>query len=301
MWGGERYVWRAGYWGRVRPGYVYVPSHYRWTPQGYVLIPGYWDLVVSRRGVMYSPVYIDPVVVGPRYVYTPAFAVRETVVLDTMFIRPASCHYYFGDYYGPRYVAFGFEPVVVYSRRYYDPIIVYERWHYRDNPRWLDIQVGLVMDRHAGRVLLPPRVITPANYVALSVSFGPTRVVLAARGERPVRLDMAARARAREVAVAHREAMVMERHRAEAHREGGPLTRPHSASFNVAPVHPVGHVPPAAQPHPSVSPVHPGVSPVHPGVTPGQPGGPPGHPALGNPKGAPPGHTPLKKEEKRKG
>jgi hypothetical protein len=276
-WNGDRYVWRAGYWTRVRPGYVYVAAHYRWTPQGYILVPGYWDLAVSRRGVLYAPVYVDPVVVGPRYVYTPYFAVRDNLVLDTMFIRPVCCSYYFGDYYGPRYVGFGFEPVVVYSRRCYEPIIVYERWNYRDNPRWFDIQLTLVVDRNAGRVPLPPRVITRENIVQVNVMFGPTRTILAARGERVVALDMAARGRLREATVVHREAMAAERRR----MESGPAVahdRPHAAAFN-GPVHPTGGA--AAITHPTGNP--------NPMVT---------HPTPPPNKG--PVRPPPKKDEKKK-
>src|SRR5262245_16084045 len=94
-WRGTSYAWRAGYWARVQPGYVWVSAHYRWTPGGYVFIPGYWDLTVAERGVLYAPVYVDTVVVGPTFVYTPAYVVRETVVLDSLFVRPCSCHYYF--------------------------------------------------------------------------------------------------------------------------------------------------------------------------------------------------------------
>ena len=31
----------------------------------------------------------------------PVYAVPQTVVVDTLFVRPTCCHYYFGDYYGP--------------------------------------------------------------------------------------------------------------------------------------------------------------------------------------------------------
>ena len=63
VWNGTGYAWRAGYWARVQPGYVWVAAHYRWTPGGYVFIPGYWDLAVASRGVMYAPIIVDPAVV----------------------------------------------------------------------------------------------------------------------------------------------------------------------------------------------------------------------------------------------
>src|SRR5262249_21301238 len=151
VWQGSGYAWRAGYWARVQPGYVWVSAHYRWTPSGYVFIPGYWDLTVAERGVLYAPVYVDTVVVGPTFVYTPAYVVRETVVLDSLFVRPCSCHYYFGDYYGATSREFGFESCVVYSRRCYDPIFVYACYEHRDEPRWASVQVDICLARHEGR------------------------------------------------------------------------------------------------------------------------------------------------------
>lgn len=42
-WNGHRYVWRNGYYARVRPGRtVWVAGHYRAAPGGYVWVPGHW-------------------------------------------------------------------------------------------------------------------------------------------------------------------------------------------------------------------------------------------------------------------
>jgi len=165
VWNGQSYAWRDGYWARVQPGYIWVPAHYRWTPYGYVFIGGYWDLAVRKRGILYAPVVVDVVAVGPRYVYTPAYAVADTMVLDTMFVRPCYCHYYFGDYYEPRYRDYGFESCIVYSQRNYDSIVVYRTWEYRDNPRWVDIQINLFSDRYAGRAPVPPRTLVQQNTI----------------------------------------------------------------------------------------------------------------------------------------
>ncbi len=163
IWTGDRYVFRAGYWARVQPGYVWVPDHYRWTPLGYVYVPGYWDLALKRRGILYAPVVIDPVVrVG--FVYTPAYAVRDTVVIESLFVRPAVCHYYFGDYYAPSYRHLGYESCFIYSRRRYDSIIVYETYERRD-PTWISFQINLFNDRCAGRVPRPPRTLIQQNTV----------------------------------------------------------------------------------------------------------------------------------------
>ncbi len=170
VWNVGRYAWRPGYWARVQPGYMWVPAHYRWTPYGYVYIAGYWDLAVARRGILYAPVVVDYAVVGPTFVYTPAYAVSDTIVLDTMFVRPACCHYYFGDYYGDRYRDLGYESCVVYSRSHYDSIVVYRTWEYRDNPRWVDIQINLYSDRYYGRAPVPPRTLVQQNTVINNVN-----------------------------------------------------------------------------------------------------------------------------------
>src|SRR5262249_11010282 len=88
IWQGDRYAWRPGYWETVRPDYVWVAGHYRWTPSGYIYIAGYWDLRVSKRGLLYAPVVIQASAIEPGFVYTPVYAVHDTVVLDAMFVRP---------------------------------------------------------------------------------------------------------------------------------------------------------------------------------------------------------------------
>ncbi len=150
-WNGTDYAWRAGFWAHVQPNYVWIPSHYRWTPAGYIYVAGYWDYSVKRRGVLYAPVIIDPAVVDATYVYTPAYAVDDTVVVDALFVRPCTCHYYFGDYYDASYRDSGFTSCVVYSRTNYDSIVVYESYEHRDDPNWINIQVNLFNDRVAGR------------------------------------------------------------------------------------------------------------------------------------------------------
>jgi hypothetical protein len=249
MWNGDRYVWRAGYWTRVRPGYVYVPSHYRWSPYGHVFVGGYWDYSVARRGVLYAPVTVDVAIVGPRYVYTPYYAVRDTIVLDTLFVRPAFGAYYFGDYYGPRYVAIGFEPCIVYSRRHYEPIMVYERWHYRDNPRWHDAQLTLVIERNAGRAPVPPRTLIQQTTIIQNTTtithvtnvIAPTRTVVAAQGNKVVALDRATRAQVRETTQAIHQTATADRRKMESGpTPAGGLTKTRTADIRVATTTPIG-------------------------------------------------------------
>src|SRR5262245_33406150 len=164
-WRGGRYFWRAGYWARVEPGYVWVAAHYVWTPSGYVYVAGYWDLAISRRGVLFAPVVVDTVVVGPAFVYTPSYVVCDTVVIDSLWVRPCYRHYYFGDYYGVTYREYGFESCAVYSRGHYDAIFVYERWEHRAEPSWFSLQIGIYNDRCAGRIACPPRTLVQQNTI----------------------------------------------------------------------------------------------------------------------------------------
>lgn len=274
MWMGDHYAWRAGYWTRVRPGYVYVASHYRWTPHGYVFVPGYWDLAVGQRGLLYAPVAVNPAVVGATFVYTPSYAVTDTIMLDALFVRPATCHYYFGDYYGPRYVTLGFEPCVVYSRRYYEPIVVYRRWEYRDNPRWIDIQVNLYHDRSAGRAPVPQRTLVQQHTVINNITvnnvtvnniqktqvLAPARTVLAARGQNTVPLSPAARAQVHTTSAATQQALAAERRKLEP--PGAHAAPPAQARVSTLSAPTAGALHPAAPPAPAGA-VHPNM-PMHP-------------------------------------
>ena len=50
--GAGAYVWRPGVWIDHRPGWVWVPAHFCWTPLGYVFVDGYWDFILAMRGVL---------------------------------------------------------------------------------------------------------------------------------------------------------------------------------------------------------------------------------------------------------
>ncbi len=230
------YAWRAGYWARVQPGYVWVPNRYLWTPTGYIFIPGYWDLAVSQRGVLYAPVIVDPTVVTAGFYYTPTYAINDTVVVDALFVRPTYAHYYFGDYYGPAYATMGFQSAFVYSGRNYDSIIVYESWAHRSQPNWISLQIDVFNGRSRGVLPVPPRTLVQQNTIIqqnitnvtnvtnvtnnittvannttnvnrTSVKYNtpvlaPTSKVMAAKGVKTVTLDEATRVQAKQQAAA---------------------------------------------------------------------------------------------------
>jgi hypothetical protein len=292
VWRDDRYVWVAGYWARVQPGYVWVPGHYRWTPHGYVYIPGYWDYVLARRGLLYAPVVVDPVIVGPGYVYTPYYAVPDEVVVDAFWVRPAYCHYYFGDYYGPAYRRYGYECCLVYGRDHYDAIVVYRGWEFRGDPRWHETQINIYLARDGGRMMRPPRTLVEQNILirerggaVLDIKLvAPGPRVAAAAGFRTVRLDERARVQARADFRAAERASI--EHRAQVAAVHNQAIKAHdSAARNQAGAKTAT---PPTRPAVSAAQHPPGVGPGGAHQPPGK-GQPPGH---GQPPqhGAPPQH-----------
>ncbi len=127
------YYWRPGYWTVARPNWIWIPAHYAWTPAGYVFVEGYWDYELTRRGCLFAPVYFaQPVYAQPAFVFTPTVVFNVGLFSDCLFVRPAYCHYYFGDYFAPRYAGIGFSPwfsITIGNRPHCDPLFTYYRWH----------------------------------------------------------------------------------------------------------------------------------------------------------------------------
>ena len=73
-----------------------------------------------------------PSISRPVAVYRPAVCLDVGVFSFSLFCRPGYGHYYFGDYYDDRYVAFGIRPWFYFnSPRYgYDPLFGYYRWYH---------------------------------------------------------------------------------------------------------------------------------------------------------------------------
>ncbi|RYD23153.1 MAG: hypothetical protein EOP88_05425, partial [Verrucomicrobiaceae bacterium] len=139
MWNDNSYAWRAGYWAPARQDWMWTPASYRWTHRGYVYVDGYWDYTVARRGVLFAPVRFNRVAyVNPGYYYRPSTVISISVFTDHLFLRPNYCHYYFGDYYAPRYRDHGYYASYSYhsSRRGFDPIYYHNRWEHRHDRGW---------------------------------------------------------------------------------------------------------------------------------------------------------------------
>jgi hypothetical protein len=140
VWVDTRYRWRPGYWEPLRENWTYVPDHYHWTPRGYIYIGGYWDYAPVRRGVIFAPVYFSrDYYRRAGFHYTPSIVISISTVVDHLFVRPRYGHYYFGDYYEPRYRQEGFVASFTIGSGGvvgYDPLYAYARWSHRDDRDW---------------------------------------------------------------------------------------------------------------------------------------------------------------------
>ncbi len=160
-WTQGRYVERRGYWLQEQPGWVWVPSHYRFSPRGYVFISGHWDYALDQRGVLFAPVYFPPAVyarVG--FSFSPGIVIDIGLLIGNLFVYPHYSHYYFGDDYDDHYSRAGIYPQFESERvrTWYDPVYQYERWNHRkDDPRWDEHRREDYDRRRADKDLRPPR------------------------------------------------------------------------------------------------------------------------------------------------
>lgn len=144
-----RYVWRPGSWIVVRPNWIWIPHYYVWTPYGCVLAGGYMDYPVPRRGLLFAPIYFaSPIYTRPAFAYRPSYCIGFDVLTTYLFARPRSCHYYFGDYFAPRYAGIGYQPWFQsrWGRSNYDPLFAHYRSVNRRNDRNWDRRL---VDRYA--------------------------------------------------------------------------------------------------------------------------------------------------------
>lgn len=174
-----RYRWRAAYYLDYRPGWIWHPAQYVWTPNGYVFVDGYWDYPLDQRGLLFAPVAIDPSLLAqPNWTYTPEYVVNCDFLPSALFVRPGWGHYYFGDYFGKGYAG-RFTPWIDYrfGGRGYDPLFAYYRLG-ANAARW-ERNLRTVYDgRRTGGVVLPPR--TWQQQQALVGKFAGEKTVTAA-------------------------------------------------------------------------------------------------------------------------
>ena len=125
------WVWRPGHWRRFRLNHVWMPDRYSWTPGGCVFIAGHWDRRLVLRGQLFAPIYLAAAV-RPAFVYRPACVIDVDAIGVHLFVRPRYSHYYYGDYYAPRYADLQIYSALNFHTRFHgcDPLLSYASCHY---------------------------------------------------------------------------------------------------------------------------------------------------------------------------
>jgi hypothetical protein len=155
----NRYLWRPGYWVKHRPGWVWVSACYKWTPVGYVYVPGYWDVPLLDRGLLFAPVrFTRPIYTVRGFVYRPTFVVQSDFLLGSLFVSVSAPRFFFGDYFAPGYRR-GYTAWYSYrfNRVVYDANYNYYRQAYVKYPAWDRGLQALSVGRFNGTIARPPR------------------------------------------------------------------------------------------------------------------------------------------------
>ena len=143
-WQGSNFAWRPGFWAAVQPNWIWMPAHYVWSPSGYLFVPGYWDLPVANRGLMFAPVYYpQPVYAQPSFAFTPSITIAGPSITANLFVSAGTGQYLFGDFYAQNFVGVGITPWFSFSFAtgpplFFDPFFSHYAVIYgRQNPGWI--------------------------------------------------------------------------------------------------------------------------------------------------------------------
>src|SRR5262245_18422987 len=108
-----------------------MPAHCVWTPGGFLFVPGYWDLSVANRGLLFAPVYYpQPVIAQPGFVFTPTITIVGSALTANLSVQASTNQYLFGDFYAQNVVSVGFVSWFSFSfvsvrPAYSDPLFSY--------------------------------------------------------------------------------------------------------------------------------------------------------------------------------
>lgn len=121
---GDKYIWRRGHWAKFHEGWVWMPTRYAATPAGSVLLRGYWDYPLARRGVLFAPVSPAKGSEQPG-TFTPEVTLDARRLSEILFTWTAYGHYCFGDYFGDRSTK---RKIRAWFAVPSDPLFAYENW-----------------------------------------------------------------------------------------------------------------------------------------------------------------------------
>jgi WXXGXW repeat (2 copies) len=165
IYSGNQWLWRPGFWTTNQADWMWTADSYLWTPGGYIFVDGYWDYPFRNRGLLFAPVSVEQRYWNrPGWSFRPGYVVNDAFLLSSLFVRPD--HYYFGDYYDPRFAAIGFVPWTDHHySRVADPTFSYYQWKNRTNPNWTSDLRQLYSARRADQSIRPPRTLAQQTTV----------------------------------------------------------------------------------------------------------------------------------------
>jgi hypothetical protein len=151
-----QYRWNRGFTARHKSGWVWMPSHFAWTPRGAIFLPGYWDHAPRSRGLVFAPASISDAGEKSSAAFTPKVALHMAALSEALFVGAGLGHYYFGDYFDgdfadelpPWYAAPSGSPE--------EPLFAYERWRQRAVPDWRQALARRYERRRDDEQLRPP-------------------------------------------------------------------------------------------------------------------------------------------------
>ncbi|MBI3823544.1 MAG: hypothetical protein HY289_12815, partial [Planctomycetes bacterium] len=155
-----RFIWRPGYYAANRPGRVWNPPRFVWTPNGYIFVDGYWDYPYEDRGLVFAPVYFRrPLWHDAGWRFRPSLVIGFDDFYDSAFVYGGG--FYFGNYYDPLYSRLGYRPWY-HDRGRYDPAFShYASRNQRNNPNWIAGVQQTYAGRTSGRIAAPVIAATP--------------------------------------------------------------------------------------------------------------------------------------------
>jgi len=167
VWSQTSYRWRPGFWLPFQRGWVWSPAYYAWTPLGCIFIDGFWDHPLDDRGLLFAPVRFAPDLLVRGWNYRPTFVIQPDALLGSLFVRTANRHYYFGDYFEPRYRQAGFVAWVDYHpvRQLQDPNFGYYRAEFGRDRHWEESMRSLYTGRLKGEIARPPHTLVQQTTV----------------------------------------------------------------------------------------------------------------------------------------
>jgi hypothetical protein len=94
----HQYLWSFGNWEPLDPNWILVPAQYIWRPEGYALIPAFWDWVLMARGRVYPPKQIPAYQRGGAE-YLPQNPILPEYIMMQMFTDYPDYAYLYEYYY----------------------------------------------------------------------------------------------------------------------------------------------------------------------------------------------------------